>query len=385
MSSFVQAFLPLLFLIMVSSLYLKLIKSSGVIKTPSAWFSYGITFLFLAALNFISSVFLNDYYSIMNFRYVLNILTIGVFILSINIYNRNLFIVFKYTFIMFSILNIIIILTEQILWLFDKDILKVFQEFLAPKGTYWGPVNRNSLGVGLIRPVGLFGGIHSSSLLVLLSFLAYISSGIKLSTVKINLYWFILMCFIYSLQSGQTIILATLAFSVDRLVYNNKNKIQFILVISIIITGIIFWLEATGHFDEKLYSMWYLLKNSTMFFQIFPDSSCFIFGCSLSGSEIMSVARTQANFIKYIAFTDNGYLSSFLAFGMLFYVVYILYCFSILKLNLIIVVKKALFSGSLVIGATIIHYPIGFGAGIYALFLMNFYVKYHTKSTIIYR
>ena len=90
MSSVAQLLLPLLFIIVISALYLKLINSSGVLRTPSSWFFYGIAFLSLSVLNIISTVLLNGYYSIMNFRYVLDILTIGVFTLSINIYNKHL-------------------------------------------------------------------------------------------------------------------------------------------------------------------------------------------------------------------------------------------------------------------------------------------------------
>jgi len=184
------------------------------------------------------------------------------------------------------------------------------------------------------------------------------------------------------MQSGQTMILTILAFGINKVLYNNKNYKLYLVIIAILTFGIILWLEATGHFDDKLYSMLFLLKKSPLFFQIFPDISCFMFGCSLTSTAIISIVKTQSNFIDLISFTDNGYLSAFLAFGSLFYVTYFFYCFSILKLKLRIVIKKELFIGALVIGATIIHYPIGFGAGIYALFLMNFYVKYHSKGTI---
>jgi hypothetical protein len=376
MGSFVQLLLPMTTLIIFTLLYARLINSSLVVKVPVRWFKFGVAFIALGLTNLFVSVYVNDFISIINIRYVLVEITLGVFILSLSNYNKYLYVFSNKIFVVMAVSNLLIILAEQFFWFFDKGLLADLQRVIAPANSFHGLINRPAFGFQLIRPLGLFGGVHAASLFVLISFLRFMALK-NLSSMKKNVYWLVFLLFIFSLQSGQTIILSGFAFFVAFII-GKKNIFMPMAILFLFLLPILFlWLSSVGHFDDKQYSMLYIFMNSFEFLFIFPNSECFLFGCSLNNTEILELASSQDGFNENIAYTDNGFISSPLAFGAMFYVVYFIFCFSIFKLKNHSNTKATLSVGSFVLGATIIHYPIGFGAGLYALFLMNFYYLYH--------
>ena len=379
MGKFVQLLLPMTSLIVLALLYVRLINSSLVVKVPVGWFKFGVAFIALGLTNLFVSVYVNDFISIINIRYVLVEITLGVFILSLSNYNKYLYVFSNKIFVVAAVSNLLIILVEQFLWFFDRGLLADLQRVIAPATTYHGIINRPAFGVQLVRPLGLFGGLHAASLFVLISFLRFMALK-NLPSIKKNFYWLVFLLFIFSLQSGQTIILSLFAFFVAFSIGKKNIFMPMAILFLFLLPFLFLWLSSVGHFDDKQYSMLYIFMNSLGFLFIFPNSECFLFGCSLNSSDIMALASSQDGFKENIAYTDNGFISSFLAFGAMFYVVYLIFCFSIFKLKNHSNTKATLFIGSFVLGATIIHYPIGFGAGLYALFLMNFYYLYHYEK-----
>lgn len=379
MGKFVQLLLPMTTLIFFALLYVSLNNSSLVVKVPVRWFKFGVAFIALGLTNLFVSVYVNDFISIINIRYVLVEITLGVFILSLSNYNKYVYVLFNKIFIVASVSNLLIILVEQFLWVYDRGLLVDLQRVIAPATTYHGFLNRPTLGVQFVRPLGLFGGVHATSLLVLISFLRFMALK-NLPSMKKNFYWIVFLLFIFSMQSGQTIILSLFAFFAAFSIGKKNIFMPMAILLLFLLPFLFLWLSSVGHFDDKQHSMLWILMNSFEFLFIFPSSECFLFGCSLSATEIMGLASSLDGFKQNIAYTDNGFISSFLAFGAIFYVVYGIFCFSILKLKNHSNTKATLFISSFVLAATIIHYPIGFGAGLYALFLMNFYYLYHYEK-----
>jgi hypothetical protein len=227
-----------------------------------------------------------------------------------------------------------------------------------------------------VRPLGIFGGFHSSSIFVLLSFLTYITMNYIVG-LKRNIYWLLLIIYIICMNSGQTIILAITAYFLDINLFKKTYFTKKLVFFGIFIPIFIFWVSNVGHLADNPLSMDYIVLESLKFFTLFPDSSCFIMGCSLNGAEIHLLASDSIGFKPVVPYTDSGYIAALLSLGAGFMIVYFAFCLSINKLSINHLYRKSLFILSFTVGATVIHYPVGFGSSIYALYLMSFYVIYH--------
>ncbi|MBU2510533.1 hypothetical protein KJ966_04315 [bacterium] len=366
-----------------------------MVKGKKGYIYLGFLFIGVAVINLLSTV-INSYINVLHPRYLIIILLTAVLLIfqqkSTSLFQK----VFIFIFHAIFVINLLIISIEVVLYWFNFETGYSFQSVISESGYNVAGIERRvifplSAIPGLefvIRPIGMFADIHASLYILFSCLLTYIMIH-KIERRKRLIYWFLLLILCFCLNGGQAIIATICSILVyEWLKSNSSGRIIIVLLILPVMAFLMLtWFNTQNYLNsQNMSSAYTVIDNTLITLKYFPSLSCYLWGCSLSPNEIFEVLENAPGFSSEIQNSgisflgiDNGLIGFLLSFGALYLMLYFIGIVALIRLKVDI---KYEFIAILTFQfMTIVHYPIGWGSGVFAFVFLNLiYVRWYYSN-----